>query len=135
MLYFFRLFGVNLINYWAHLLSALRFLFLLLVVLSLYLFEQMALASLKHGVLEGIFLVLLPSFMKIIHVELIYSISYLPDERCVVGVPEVRGQNILGKLFNFLNNKSLTIFSPTNNVTVFWVLPLIQKYFKDFISF
>lgn len=61
--------------------------------------------------------------MKIIHVQLhIIDFEYLPDKRSIVGVPEVDRENILGKFLDLLDNKTFTIFSPTNNITIFGIL-------------
>ena len=68
MLNFFTIFGLILVNHPPWLLAPFWLFFLFLVVLSFNLFEQVLLSSLEHGVFECVFLVLLASFMKIIHV-------------------------------------------------------------------
>lgn len=70
MLHFLPIFGFTLIRHRPSFLPTLRFLLLLLIVLPLNFLQQMFLASLEHRVLERILLILLPSFMKIVHVQL-----------------------------------------------------------------
>jgi hypothetical protein len=53
-----------------HLVNCIWFLFLLLVVFALDVPQQMFMSSTEHRVLKCILLVLLPRFVKVIHVEL-----------------------------------------------------------------
>ena len=74
--------------------------------------------------------------MKIIHVQLHnINFEYLPDKRSIVGVPEVDRENILSKLFDLLDNKTFTIFSPTNNVTIFDILSKRSLYLENLVCF
>ena len=88
----------------------------------------MFLASFEPGVLECVLLVLLPSFMKVIHVQLNRDSEYLPDEGSIVRMPEMSGENVLRKFLDFLDNKALSIFGPADNVTVFRVLCCREIY-------
>ncbi len=50
-------------------------------------------------------------------------------------MPKVNRQNILSELSSFLDNESLTIFGPANNVEVFAVLNKNRSYLKYIVCF
>ena len=78
-------------------------------------------ALLEQKVFERVLLVLLTSFVKIIHVQLSYKWR-------VIVVSEVHWQNCFRELFDFFYNESFTISSPWYDIYKFWVFEYFVRF-------